>query len=114
MTELPLWASIPAALLLLVSGLAALTGSVGLLRLKQFHDRMHAPTLGNTAGVAAVALASILVSSVLEQRPIFHEIFITLFLVITSPVTALLLMQASLHRGTPPPDPASAADSSEV
>lgn len=113
MTELPLWASIPAAFLLVASGLAALTGSVGLLRLNQFYERMHAPTLGNTAGVAAVALASILVSSALQQRPIFHEIFIPLFLVITSPVTALLLMQASLHRRATPPAPDSAADSSE-
>jgi len=98
MMDLPLWASVPASLLLILGGAITLMGSAGLLRFDRFYSRMHAPTLGNTLGVASVALASILVSSALENRPVFHEIFLTLFLVITSPVTAILLMQASLQR----------------
>ena len=98
MTDLPLWASTPAALLLIAGGVITLTGSLGLLRFKHVYTRMHAPTLGNTAGVACVLLASIIVSSVTEQRLVFHEILITLFIVITSPVTAILLMQAAIRR----------------
>ena len=98
MNSLPLWATLPAAILLVISGVLSLTGSIGLLRFKRFYSRMHAPTLGNTCGVAAVLLASVLVSSAAGGRPVIHELIITLFLVITSPVTAMLLMQAAIHR----------------
>ncbi|HEY9279571.1 MAG TPA: monovalent cation/H(+) antiporter subunit G [Eoetvoesiella sp.] len=98
MTTVPLWASIPASILLIISGVLTLIGSAGLLRFKRFYSRMHAPTLGNTLGVAAVLLASILVSSALVGRPVLHQILITFFLIITSPVTAMLLMQAAISR----------------
>lgn len=98
MSTLPLWASIPATFLLILSGILTLTGSLGLLRFKRFYSRMHAPTLGNTVGVAAVLLASILVSSAAAGRPVVHELIIIFFLVITSPVTAMLLMQAAISR----------------
>lgn len=99
MTEsLPLWVSIPASLLLIFSGFITLTGSLGLLRLSTFYRRIHAPTLGNTMGVFCVLVASILVASTVEQRVIVHQVLITVFLVITSPVTAMLLMRAAIKR----------------
>lgn len=98
MTDLPLWASAPAALLLILGGIVTLTGSLGLLRFKHIYTRMHAPTLGNTVGLACVLLASILVSSATGQRPVFQEILIIVFAVITSPVTAILLMRAAIAR----------------
>jgi multicomponent K+:H+ antiporter subunit G len=104
---LPIWVAIPVALLLIASGFLTLTGSLGLLRLPTFYSRIHAPTLGNTLGVFGVLLASILVSSTLEERWVVHQILITVFLVITSPVTAMLLMRAAIKRqkpATPPPD----------
>src|SRR3546814_66432 len=66
--------------------------------LPSFYSRIHAPTLGNTLGVFGVLLASILVSSTLEGRYVVHQILITVFLVITSPVTAMLLMRAAIKR----------------
>ncbi|MFC3338550.1 monovalent cation/H(+) antiporter subunit G [Paracandidimonas soli] len=96
--ELPLWISIPAAILLVSSGIFALLGSFGLLRFSNFYPRMHAPTLGNTLGVTCVLFCSILLSSFLEQRPVVYSLIITLFLIITSPVTAVLLMKAALRR----------------
>lgn len=99
MTEtLPLWISIPAAMLLVFSGFITLTGSLGLLRLSNFYRRIHAPTLGNTMGVFCVLVASILIASTIEQRVIVHQVLITVFLVITSPVTAMLLMRAAIKR----------------
>lgn len=95
---LPLWVAIPSSLLLVIAGVITLTGSLGLLRLPTFYMRIHAPTLGNTMGVFCVLLASILVSSTLEQRLVVHQVLITLFLVITSPVTAMLLMRAAIRR----------------
>lgn len=96
--DIPLWASIPASILLVLGGVIALIGSIGLLRFPNFASRIHAPTLGNTLGAAAVLLASILVFSSIDQRFVFHEILITLLLFITSPVTAMLLMRASVYR----------------
>lgn len=98
-TDIPLWASIPASILLVMGGVISLIGSAGLLRFKSFVARIHAPTLGNTLGAACVLVASILVFSSIEQRFIIHEILITLLLFITSPVTAMLLMRAAVYRG---------------
>ena len=50
---LPDWAAWPVALLLLLGSSITLIGSVGLLRLQGFYRRVHAPTLGTTAGMAA-------------------------------------------------------------
>ncbi|MBN9421994.1 MAG: cation:proton antiporter [Candidatus Accumulibacter sp. 66-26] len=96
--EVPLWAALPAALLLVCGALLSLIGSLGLLRLDEFYARIHAPTMGNTLGAGCVLLASILVSSALAQRPVFHEVLITVFILLTSPVTAILLMRAAIFR----------------
>lgn len=98
MTELPLWVTIPGTLLLLLSGTITLIGSLGLLRLRRFYSRMHAVTLGNTMGVCTVVFTSVLVATSLYQRPVLHELLIIVFLVIVSPITAILLMQAGLRR----------------
>ena len=98
MSEIPLWAALPAALLLVAGSLLALIGSLGLLRLPNFQARMHGPTMGNTLGLACILLASMLVASAHGGRLVLQEILIAVFMVLTSPVTALLLMQASLYR----------------
>jgi multicomponent K+:H+ antiporter subunit G len=95
---LPLWISLPVAILLVVSGLLTLIGTLGLLRLPDFFSRIHAPTLGNTLGVLCVLVASIVATSVLEKTTVFHYLLITLLLFITSPVTAMLLMRAAIKR----------------
>ena len=96
--DLPAWAALLTALLLLLGAGLALTGSLGLLRLKSFYERVHAPTLGTTLGIGCVLLASILVSSAVEGRPVVHALLITLFLVMTAPVTAMLLARAAVYR----------------
>ena len=98
MNDLPLWVTIPSTLLLVLSGTMTLIGSAGLLRFKRFYSRMHAVTLGNTMGACCVVLTSVLVASTLAHRPVLHELLIIMFLVIVSPITAILLMQAGLRR----------------
>jgi len=95
---LPLWAALPAAILLICGGLLALIGSLGLLRMQSFYARMHPPTLGTTLGTGCVLFASMLVSSALLQRPVIHELLITLFVLITTPVSAMTLMRAAMAR----------------
>lgn len=94
----PLWAALPAALLIVCGALLTLIGSLGLLRLDSFYARIHAPTMGSTLGAGCILIASMLTSSALAQRPVIHELLITLFILITSPVTAMLLMRAAMFR----------------
>lgn len=96
--DLPTWAALPAALLLIMGGLLTVLGSLGLLRLPNFYARMHGPSMGNTMGTGCVLIASMLVSSALVGRPVVHELLITVFIVTTSPMTAMLLMRAAVHR----------------
>lgn len=96
--DLPFWIAVPAAMLLVIAGMAAFTGSLGLLRLDNFYRRIHAPTLGNTLGVAGVLLASMMVTSFMQSHLIVHEILITLLLFLTSPITAMMLMRVAVFR----------------
>lgn len=96
--DLPLWATVPAALLLIVGGLLALVGALGLLRLPDFHSRMHPPTMTSTLGAGCVLVASMLVSSALVGRPLLREVIMALFVFLTAPVTAMLLVRAALYR----------------
>jgi multicomponent K+:H+ antiporter subunit G len=100
MTEvaLPWWVAIPAALLLIASGLITLIGSLGLLRLRNFYARMHPPTMGTTLGAGCVLIASMLVAGALSHRPMIHELLIAVLLVMSTPVTAILLMRAARSR----------------
>jgi multicomponent K+:H+ antiporter subunit G len=96
--NLPLWVEIATAALLLTSSLFALTGAIGLVRLKDYFQRMHPPALASTLGAWCVALASILYFSALKQGPILHAWLIPILLSITVPVTTLLLARAALFR----------------
>jgi multicomponent K+:H+ antiporter subunit G len=86
------------ALLIVLGAALALIGSLGLLRLKTFYERVHPPTMGTTLGLALTLIASMLLFSALESRPVLHEIVIAVFMVVTTPVTFMLLVRAALHR----------------
>ena len=96
--DLPAWAAIPAGLLLIFGGLLVVIGSFGLLRMPNFYARMHPPTMGTTLGTGCVLIASMLVSSAVAGRPVLHELLITLFVVMTTPVSAITLMAAAITR----------------
>lgn len=96
--DLPLWATIPASILLVIGGLLTLIGSLGLLRLPDFFARIHGPSMGNTMGTGSVLIASMLASSAIAGRPVFHELLITLFIVMSSPITSMLLMRSAMYR----------------
>ena len=96
--SLPGWISVSAAVLLIIGGILTLLGAVGLLRLRDFYSRMHPPTMGATLGTGCVLVASMLVSSAALDRLVIHELLIGLFMVLTAPVTAILLMRAARRR----------------
>lgn len=86
------------ALLVLAGALLAFVGSIGLLRLKSFYERVHPPTMGTTLGTGLVLIGSMLFFSAHEARPVLHEILIGAFMTLTTPVTYMLLVRAALHR----------------
>ncbi|MDO5528887.1 MAG: monovalent cation/H(+) antiporter subunit G [Paracoccus sp. (in: a-proteobacteria)] len=94
----PLWAAVPVAILLVIGATLALLGAVGLLRLRTFYDRLHAPTLCTSWGTAATILASMVMFTTMSGRPVIHEIVIGIFVMITTPITLLMLGRAALRR----------------
>ncbi len=96
--ELPAWAALLTAILVLVGAAVTLIGSVALLRLESFYERVHAPTLGTTLGTGCILVASMISFSVLQTRPVLHELLITIFALVTTPVTLILLVRAALFR----------------
>ena len=97
-TALPPVVAALVALLALLGASLALIGSVGLLRLPTFYERVHPPTMGTTLGVGCTLAASILMFSALESRAVLHEIVIAVVVVVTTPVTYTLLVRASVRR----------------
>lgn len=98
MNDLPFWLTLLISALIVLSGVIALVGTIGLVRLKHFYSRMHAPTLGNTLGVFCLLLACALTLSFVAKKLLIYPFIITVLLVITSPVTAILLMRAAIKR----------------
>jgi multicomponent K+:H+ antiporter subunit G len=103
--DLPAWAAVTAAGLLILGGLCTAIGSLGLARLKDFYQRLHGPSMGNTLGLGCILLASMLLSSMTGGRPVFHELLITVFVVSTAPITAMLLIRAAVRRPREPRPP---------
>lgn len=96
--QVPLWAAIPIALLVVASSSLALIGSYGLIQVRSFYDRLHVATLASSWGTGGLALSSIALFSVLGSRLAVHEIFIAIFITLTTPATMTLLGRAALHR----------------
>lgn len=113
---LPLWLALPVVVFLVIGSTLTFIGALGLAQLKSFYDRIHAPTLGTSWGTAGILLASILSYSWVQDRLVIHELIIGIFVMVTTPVTLMLLARAALHRdradGSPevPPPRRSAAD----
>jgi len=94
---LPAWADALIALMLVVSAFTALSGSFALVRFSDFYKRLHGPTKATTLGVGGVLVASAIYFTLRGPGFSVHEILITLFLFLTAPVSAHLLVKAALH-----------------
>jgi multicomponent K+:H+ antiporter subunit G len=115
--QLPLVLDLLIATLLVIGTAFALIGSWGLAKLADFFKRLHGPTKASTLGVGCVMLASMLYFSF---RPgadgvSLHELLITLFVFLTAPISAHLLVKAALvldpgARPEPPRPPGGEAE----
>jgi multicomponent K+:H+ antiporter subunit G len=106
--DFPAWIALLVSLLIIVGAALTLTGSIGLLRLPSFYQRIHAPTLGTTLGTGAILIASMLFFTTVESRAVVEEILIAVFVTITTPISFILLAKATRRRA------ASSVDSNEL
>ena len=82
--------------MLVIGGLFGLLGSFGLLKLRDTMLRVHAPTKATTVGVGTALVVSMLYA-LAQGRVSWHELLITLFLLLTAPITGNLLAKAHMH-----------------
>lgn len=114
---LPLWIALPVAALVIFGSTLTFIGALGMLRMPSFYDRIHAPTLGTSWGTAGMLLGSMILFSWVGGRPVLHEFVVGVLVMVTTPVTLMMLGRAALHRdrgegaegvpsGTAAPEPA--------
>lgn len=86
-----------AAALILAGALLAFGGALGLVRMKTFYERVHPPTMGTTLGTALV-VAGAAMASLVESGPVARFALIGLFMLVTTPISYLLLLGAARRR----------------
>ena len=96
--DLPAWAALVVALLLILGASIVLIGALGLLRLPTFYQRIHGPAVMLTLGAGAILIASMVYFTVAQSRLVIHEAVISLFLLMTAPVVSMLIMRAAVYR----------------
>jgi multicomponent K+:H+ antiporter subunit G len=114
MNTLPAWLDMVTTVLVVIGVTFALVGSFALARLSDFLKRLHGPTKASTLGVGCVLIASMLYFAGSGTASL-RELLITLFVFLTAPVSAHLLVKAALRldpRLAPPEPPATAEGNS--
>lgn len=98
MNDISLLIAIPVSLLLIFGSLIAFIGTLGLLRLPTFYQRIHGPAITITFGCGSILLASMLYFTATQERLIIHELLITAFTFLSAPVVAMMIMRAAVYR----------------
>jgi multicomponent Na+:H+ antiporter subunit G len=88
-----------ASILILAGGLLTLLASIGLLRFKDVHTRMHAATKPATLGLVAILMGAALVFP--SVNPVAKLLLVMFLQFITAPVGAHLMGRAAFMSGAP-------------
>jgi multicomponent K+:H+ antiporter subunit G len=89
------------SILVLFGAALMLIGAFGLFRLPDIFMRLHGPSKASTLGIGAILIGSSVHFSVRGPALSLHEILITLFLFITSPVSAYLISKVAIRMRLP-------------
>lgn len=90
------WIEWAVAFFLLLGGSFVLIGSIGLTRMPDFFMRLHGPTKATTLGMGGILLGSIFYFAQTGDVGL-HELLITIFLLITAPISAHMLIKTAMH-----------------
>jgi multicomponent K+:H+ antiporter subunit G len=88
-------------ILLIIGALFVLLGSFALVKLPDFYTRLHGPTKATTLGLGGLVLASVLYFSVGQDKANVQPLLIAIFLFISAPITAHMLIKVALHQKLP-------------
>ncbi len=91
------WIEVVVSAFLIFGGVFVFIGSLGLAKLPDFYTRLHAPTKATTLGMGSLLVASSVMITYQQGYLSLHELLITLFLLITAPVTAHMIAKTALH-----------------
>lgn len=97
--ELPLWTQIVVSLLLLASAVFTLAAAWGVVRLRNFFQRLHPPALAVTWSAWCVSFATIVHFSAQDGQLELRAWVLIILLSITVPITTVLLSRVALFRG---------------
>lgn len=98
LATLPDWAALIVIFMLVLGGCIVFIGTLGLLRLSTFYQRMHGPAISITLGAGCILIASMILFTAAQSRLVVHELLITLFVMMTAPVVSMLLMRMAVYR----------------
>lgn len=85
------------SILLLFGGTFVLIGSLGLIKLPDFFMRLHGPTKATTLGMASILIAAMVFFANSNVGISVKEILITIFLLITAPISGYMLIKSAIH-----------------
>ncbi|MFT7372775.1 MAG: multicomponent K+:H+ antiporter subunit G [Oleiphilaceae bacterium] len=91
------WIELVVSVFLVVGAVFVFIGSLGLAKLPDFYTRLHGPTKATTLGMSGLLIASMILVTYQQGYLSLHELLITLFLLITAPVTAHMLAKTAFH-----------------
>ena len=87
--------------LLLIGAFFVLLGSFALVKLPDFYTRLHGPTKATTIGLGSLVLASMVFFMVGLEQMNWQPLLIAIFLFISAPITAHMLIKLALHQQMP-------------
>lgn len=96
--DIPLIVAIAITVFLILGSGLTLIGTIGLVRLSSFYKRLHMLSLSTSWGAGSILIASFLYSVFVDHHFVFHEVLLMLFLLVTIPVSSMLVSQAAAYR----------------
>ena len=96
MNAMPFWLDAAVAALLVAGAAFALVGAWGLAKLRDFMKRLHGPTKASTLGIGLSLIAS-MAWFAWHGGFTGREFLVTLFVFLTAPVSAHLLVKAAMR-----------------
>lgn len=90
------------SVLLVVGGVLAAIGSLGVVTLPRFLSRVHGPSVTITGGLGTVLVAGLIWFGSTDDHLTGREVFVSLILAVTAPITAHALSRAWLRHHPKP------------
>ena len=96
--DIPNWVQLSVSILSIIGSCIALLGSLGLMRLESYFERVHAPSIIATLGCWMIMWATLIYFSNNGGPIALHALLVAIFIAVTVPITTIFLMRAALFR----------------